>query len=94
MGHEAVSSDGAIGQLDFYLHSAPPWVCRCNRRVAVQVEFEKQALKPGYHFTGSRVETRRFRAVTQLDSARVQPPTVEVRGQLVDRLQEVGAVAA
>jgi hypothetical protein len=28
------------------------------RAVAVQVAFEKQTLKPGNHFTGSRVETR------------------------------------
>jgi hypothetical protein len=35
-----------------------------RRGVAVHVEFEKaQTLKPGYHISGSRVETRRFRAL-------------------------------
>jgi hypothetical protein len=31
--------------------------------VAVQVAFESKGLKPGYHFIGSRVETRRFQAL-------------------------------
>jgi hypothetical protein len=28
--------------------------------VAVQVEFERQMLKPGFHFIGLRVETKRL----------------------------------
>jgi hypothetical protein len=37
--------------------------------VAVQVDpFESKGLKPVYHFSGSRVETRRFQAMGQLDS--------------------------
>jgi hypothetical protein len=41
---------------------------RANHRldVAVQVAFERQALKPGIHLTGSRVQTRRFQAMGQL----------------------------
>jgi hypothetical protein len=48
---------------------------RC-RGVAVQVDpFEsKTFLKPGDHVSGSRVETRRFQAMGQLD-ATLQPPT-------------------
>ncbi len=34
---------------------------------AVQVAFESKGLKPGFHFIGSRVETRRFQAMGQLD---------------------------
>jgi hypothetical protein len=34
--------------------------------VAVQVEFEKQTLKPVSHLIGSMVETRRFQAMGQL----------------------------
>jgi hypothetical protein len=33
-----------------------------HRGVAVQVAFESIGLKPGFHFIGSRVETRRFQA--------------------------------
>jgi hypothetical protein len=44
------------------------------RFVAVQVVFETKGLKPGFHFTGSRVETRRFQAMGQLDSTRTTPP--------------------
>jgi hypothetical protein len=34
--------------------------------VAVQVAFDSKGLKPGNHFTGSRVETRRFRSMGRL----------------------------
>jgi hypothetical protein len=34
--------------------------------VALQVAFESKGLKPGYHISGSRVETRRFQAMGQL----------------------------
>ena len=44
------------------------------RRVAAQVEFERQSLKPGGHFIGSRVETGRFQAMGKLDSQLAQPP--------------------
>jgi hypothetical protein len=45
--------------------------CRC---VAVQVAFESKTLKPGHHFIGSRVETRRLSAMGQGESTAVQPP--------------------
>jgi hypothetical protein len=35
--------------------------------IPAQVEFESQILKPVFHFIGSRVETRRFQAMGQLD---------------------------
>jgi hypothetical protein len=41
--------------------------------VAVQVKFESKGLKPGYHFIGSWVETRRFQAMGQLDSTCTAP---------------------
>jgi hypothetical protein len=44
-----------------------------NRDVAVQVEFESKRLKPGFHFIGSRVETRRFQAMGQLKSTCYSP---------------------
>jgi hypothetical protein len=58
---------------EFNLYSptaAPPPSSSCRPRgdprgtrdVAVQVAFERQILKPGYHITGSRVETRSFQA--------------------------------
>jgi hypothetical protein len=44
--------------------------------VAVQVEFEKHNFKPLFlkHLIGSRVETRRFRAMGQLNSTCTVPP--------------------
>jgi hypothetical protein len=36
--------------------------------VAAQVAFGNQTLKPVFHFVGSRLETRRFQAMGQLDS--------------------------
>jgi hypothetical protein len=42
--------------------------------VAVQVEFKSQTLKPVFHFIGSRLETRRFQAMGQLDSTFTAPP--------------------
>jgi hypothetical protein len=35
----------------------------------------KQTLKPVFHFTGSRVETGRFQAMSQLDSSCTAPPS-------------------
>jgi hypothetical protein len=43
--------------------------------VAVQVEFESKILKPGYHLTGSTVETRRFQGMNKLDSTLYSPTT-------------------
>jgi hypothetical protein len=41
--------------------------CRLNRLYVavheVEIEAEQETLKSGFHFTGSRVETRRFRAM-------------------------------
>ena len=42
--------------------------------VAVQVAFESKGLKPGYHVTGSRVETRRFQARGELQYFNVLQP--------------------
>jgi hypothetical protein len=38
-----------------------------RRGVAAQDAFEKQTLKPGFHFIGARVETRRCQTMGQLD---------------------------
>jgi hypothetical protein len=52
--------------LDVTPHPPPPLL---SQRVGAQVAFEKaKALKPGYHITVSRVETRRFQAMGKLDS--------------------------
>jgi hypothetical protein len=49
--------------------------------VAVQVALEKQALKPGFHFRGSRVaETRHFQAASQLNSTCAQPHLAKLNG--------------
>jgi hypothetical protein len=61
-------------------HGPPPGVRSVNvvngrRSVAVQVECERQTLKPVVHFTSSRVETRRFQAMGQLDSTLYSPTT-------------------
>jgi hypothetical protein len=37
------------------------------------VACERQTLKPGYHFVGSRVETGRIQGMGQVDSTCVQP---------------------
>jgi hypothetical protein len=50
---------------------------RCS---AVQVAFESKGLKPGFHFLGSRVETRRFQAMGLNCTQRVQPPPRSVVG--------------
>jgi hypothetical protein len=42
--------------------------------VAVQIAFERKGLKPGFHVTLSRVETRRFQAMGQLSSTCSAPP--------------------
>jgi hypothetical protein len=53
---------------------------RAHRRrrlvVAVRVECESKALKPGYRLIGPRVETGRFHATGQLDSTCTQPHLV------------------
>jgi hypothetical protein len=46
-----------------------------HRGVAAQVDpLGKQTLKPGYHISGSRVETGRFQAVGRLHSTCTAPP--------------------
>jgi hypothetical protein len=45
-----------------------------GRGVAVQVEFESKLWNRVFHFMGSRVETRRFQAMGQLDSTCTAPP--------------------
>jgi hypothetical protein len=50
-----------------------------SRSVAVQVEFESKGLKPGFHFTGSSVETRRFQAMGKLHSTCTASPQQDVR---------------
>jgi hypothetical protein len=48
---------------------------RARQGVAVQVNpFESKGLKPVTHFIVSRVETRRFQAMGQLDSTCTAPP--------------------
>jgi hypothetical protein len=46
---------------------------RSTLDVAVQVEFGKQILQPGFDFIGSRFETRRFQAMGQLNSTCTAP---------------------
>jgi hypothetical protein len=53
--------------------------------VAVQVEFESKGLKPVSHLIGSRVETRRFQAMGQLDSTCTAPPGRTSRGSAARR---------
>jgi hypothetical protein len=44
-----------------------------NRSGAAQIDpFESKGLKPVSHFIGSRVETRRFQAMGQLDSTCIE----------------------
>jgi hypothetical protein len=50
-----------------------------HRAVAVQFELEKQLLKPGFHFTGSRVETGRFQAMAGSTAFNLYRPTVPAK---------------
>jgi hypothetical protein len=55
---------------------------------AVQVDpFESKGLKPGYHVSGARVETRRVQAVGQLDSSGTVPH-LALEGLLVDAARD------
>jgi hypothetical protein len=59
----SLSVTGASNQLLYVSHF-----------VAVQVEFERQNLKPGYYLIGSRFEAGSFQAMGQLDSTCTAPP--------------------
>jgi hypothetical protein len=45
------------------------------RHVAVQVEFERQTLKPGYYLIGNHLKPGAFKLMGQLDSTCTAPPT-------------------
>jgi hypothetical protein len=58
------------------------------------VHLEKQTLKPGFHFIGPRVETRRFQAMGQLHSACTYGPTAASRHPLEQLYLTVAAQVA
>jgi hypothetical protein len=86
LAHPAVDGDGGevallqqLVQVRAALHGLDE---DDNLAVAAQVALESKGLKPGFHFEGSRVETRRLQAETRRFQALwvnwiklVQPPT-------------------
>jgi hypothetical protein len=74
--------DVQLGVRRFVLRSLPRVLCPVLRpgarhAVAVQVAFESKGLKPVFHLSASRVETRRFQATSichQLGSTCTAPP--------------------
>jgi hypothetical protein len=65
-----------VGQGESTRTAAPPRVVHVvedRLAVAVQVAFERQTLKPGFHLIGARVETRRLSAMGQGESTCTKP---------------------
>jgi hypothetical protein len=64
-----------------------------RRAVAAQVAFESKGLKPGFHFIGERVETRRFQSY-ESTKQRVEKPFfhfAQVQGLETRRFQSYGS---
>jgi hypothetical protein len=67
----------AIGHNWIQLVQPPPHGAHPQQAHGVAAQdaaFESKCLKPGYHISGSRVETRRFQAMGQADSTCTAPP--------------------
>jgi hypothetical protein len=69
-----VSTQAAIGGGAGAAAAAAATDSRSRRSVAVRVEFASKGLKPGFHFKGARVETRRSQAMGQLDDSTCTVP--------------------